>query len=386
MGVSNGNYLPVQLEFCSVFIMQVSLTDPNRRRFLSTGFLASTATLLPSLTRADHHEKKLGYALVGLGGLSTNQIAPALQITKHCRLAGVVTGTPAKEKVWAEKYGIPEKNIYNYQNYDEIADNPDIDVIYVVLPNSMHAEYTIRAAKAGKHVLCEKPMANSVKDCEEMIAACREAKRKLAIGYRCHFEPHNLECMRLAKEKTFGDLKMIDAGFGFKIGNPDQWRLKHDLAGGGALMDVGIYALQACRYLTGEEPNMISATETKTDPVKFKEVDETIVWSMTFPSGVIAHCSTTYNFRGVNRYKALASDGWFGLEPAYSYGGIKGATSKGEIKFDQIDQFAAEMDDFALCIKEDRESRVAGEEGLRDLRAIEAIYESIETGKHVRLS
>ena len=150
-------------------------------------------------------------------------------------------------------------------------------------------------------------------------------------------------------------------------------------------MDVGVYALQACRYLTGEEPSIISAMETKTDPVKFKEVDETIVWSMTFPSGVVANCNTTYNFNGINRFKAFSSEGWFGLEPAYSYGGIKGESSEGPIKFDSIDQFAAEMDDFSRCIMEDRPSRVPGEEGLKDLRVVEAIYKSIRTGTPVKL-
>ena len=250
----------------------------------------------------------------------------------------------------------------------------------------MHKDYTIRAAKAGKHVLCEKPMANSAADCEAMIAACQEANRKLAIGYRCQFEPHHQEIMRLSREKAFGDMRMIEAGFGFKIGDPNQWRLKADLAGGGALMDVGIYALQACRYLAGEEPSIISAIETKTDPVKFAEVDETIVWTMTFPSGVIANCSTTYNFNGINRCKAVCSGGWFGLDPAYGYGGITGATSKGELKFESGDQFAAEMDDFAKCILENKVSRVSGEEGLKDLIAVEAIYKSIRTGTPVRLS
>jgi predicted dehydrogenase len=357
------------------------LTQPSRRQFLTTVAGAASA---PSIIAADTtSDKKLGYALVGLGSLSTNQIAPALLTTKYSRLAGIVTGTPAKEKTWADNYGIPEKNIYNYETFDQIADNPDIDIVYVVLPNSMHHDYTVRAAKAGKHVLCEKPMATSVAEAEAMIDACQKAKRKLAIGYRCQFEPYNLECKRLAREKEFGDLRMIDAGFGFRSGNPNQWRLRHALAGGGALMDVGIYALQACRYLTGEEPVRISATESKTDPVKFKEVDETILWNMTFASGVVATCSTTYKFSGVNRFHAFADKGWFGLDPAYSYRGIKGKTSRGDLKFEDIDQFAAEMDDFSQCILEDKESRVPGEEGLKDMIAIEAIYKSIRTGTEV---
>ena len=329
--------------------------------------------------------KKLGFALVGLGSLSTNQIAPALQKTKLCRLAAVVTGTPAKEKIWADKYKIPQRNIYNYENFDQIIGNPDVDVVYVVLPNAMHGEFTIRAAKAGKHVLCEKPMEVSPEKCQAMIDACKAAKVQLAIGYRCQFTPHHLEIIQMAREKSFGQVKLIEASFGFRIGDPNQWRLKHSLAGGGALMDVGIYALQAARYVSGEEPVEISATETKTDPVKFKEVDESIAWSMRFPSGAMANCATTYLVNGMNRVWAGAESGWFQLDPAYSYGGLKGRTSKGEIELPQIDHFAAEMDDFAECILNGKQSKVSGEEGLRDVKIMSAIYQSIREGKAVKL-
>ncbi|MCS1411560.1 MAG: Glucose--fructose oxidoreductase [Verrucomicrobia subdivision 3 bacterium] len=370
-------------------------SSTNRRQFLqktTTGITAvaaiAQAPFFINRAAADHHnESRLGFALVGLGGLATNQLAPAFAKTKHCRLSGVVSGTPAKIERWQKQYHLPAKNCYAYDTYDQIADNPDIDVIYIVLPNSMHAEYTIRAAQLGKHVLCEKPMANSAADCEAMIAACEQADRKLAIGYRCQFEPHHHQCIRFAQEETFGSIKMIEAGFGFKIGNPNQWRLKKSYAGGGALMDVGIYAIQACRYLAGEEPIEISATETKTDPVKFSEVDESITWSMKFKNGLNAYCSTTYAFNGINRFTAYGNQGWFGLNPAYAYNGITGTTSKHDaISFPAIDQFAAEMDDFALCIKNNRRSRVSGEEGLRDLWAIEAIYDSIQNGNTIHLS
>ena len=182
--------------------------------------------------------------------------------------------------------------------------------------------------------------------------------------------------------------KLIEAGFGFRIGDPNQWRLKHALAGGGALMDVGIYALQATRYISGEEPILLSAMETRTDPVKFKEVDETIVWQLKFPSGVIAYCSTTYLVNGINRFTAYCEKGWFGLDPAYSYSGIKGRRGDGkEISFEQIDPFAAEMDNFAQCILNNTPSKVSGEEGLRDIRILTAIYESIrQGGKVVKLA
>jgi predicted dehydrogenase len=317
-----------------------------------------------------------------LGGLSTNQIAPALAKTKNCRLAGIVTGHPAKAEKWKAQYNIPDKNIYNYDNMEKMADNPDIDVVYVVTPNGLHAEHTIKAAKAGKHVLSEKPMEVSVEKCQAMIDACKAANRLLAVGYRSRFDPLTQECIKLAREKTFGETKIIEAGFGFRIGDPNQWRLKRDLAGGGALMDVGVYALQATRYLSGEEPTMVTALETKTDPVKFAEVDESITWQLKFPSGIIANCSTTYIVGGIDFYTVYAERGNFGLNPAYNYEGNRAWRSDGgAIESPPVDQFAAEMDDFAQCILENKPSIVSGEEGLRDIRITTAIYESIRTGK-----
>jgi len=369
--------------------------DPTRREFLrtatATGIAATLPVFTPKLFAADPSPKKtIGFALVGLGRLSTDQLAPALQKTKVAKLAAVVTGTPEKEKLWAEKYGLAKSHVYNYETFHRIADDPDVDVIYVVLPNGMHREYVERAAKAGKHVFCEKPMANSSADCRAMIDACKQANRKLGIGYRCQFEPHHQECIRIAKEKLLDDLRFIEAGFGFPIedfpkDDPKHWRLEKKLAGGGAMMDVGIYALNACRYLTGEEPVAVTAQEVKTNPEKFAEVDETIVWTMTFPSGVAASCSTSYVYAGVNKYVVYTGKGVFGLDPAFSYGGLAGFANDRPIRRPDVDQFAAEIDDFALCVKEDRPTRVPGEEGLRDLLAIEAIYESIRTGKAVKV-
>jgi predicted dehydrogenase len=359
-------------------------TTLTRRDFIRTTTLAAAAVPLASF--AAEPERKIGFALAGLGSLSTNQIAPALQKTKYCRLAGIITGTPAKAAQWKAKYGIPDKNIYNYDNMAEMANNPDIDVVYVVTPNSLHADHTIKAAKAGKHVLTEKPMEVSVEKCQQMIDAVKKAGRQLAVGYRCHFDPYHLECMRLAREKVFGDLKMIEAEFGFRIGSPTQWRLNRELAGGGPLMDVGIYSLQATRYLTGEEPTLVSAVTSTTDPVKFKEVEESITWQMKFPSGVIAHCGSTYNFPGLNRFSVYAEQGTFGLNPAYNYTGIKGWRSDNQpIEFAPMDQFAAEMDDFAQCILNNKPTRVPGEEGLRDVKLLMAIYEAARTGQTVKL-
>ncbi len=369
----------------------MKMKSHTRREFIKTTALAaasmSFAGSLASQVRAAGPDRKIGFALAGLGNLSTHQLAPALQKTKYCRLTGIVTGHPAKAELWKAQYQIPDKNIYNYDNMEKMADNPDIDVVYVVTPNALHAEHSIKAAKAGKHVLCEKPMEVSVEKCQQMIDACKQAGRQLAIGYRLHFEPNNLECVRLAREKVFGDVKIIEAGFGFAIGDPTQWRLNRALAGGGALMDLGIYALQATRYLTGEEPAQVSAVTAVTDPVKFREVEESIIWQAKFPGGTITHCSATYGAQGMADFTASAERGWFKLDPAFHYGGIKGVRSdKQEIHFPTIDQFAAEMDDFAQCILNNQPTKVPGEEGLRDVKIMMAIYEAARTGKTVSLA
>lgn len=354
----------------------------SRRNFINKSILGATAMSSLSsfnILSNEYYQRKdkLGIALVGLGSLSTNQIAPALLKTQKCYLAGIVTGTPKKEGIWADKYGIKKKNIYNYQNFDEIAKNKEIDIIYIVLPNGMHAEYTIRAANAGKHVLCEKPMSNTVQEAEEMIAACSSNGVKLAVGYRLHFEPHNKEIMRIGQESVFGKVKLVENSFGFRIGDPTQWRLNKELAGGGALMDVGIYALQAALYALGEIPVSVTAQEVKTDPIKFKEVDETVYFQMKFPSGAIANCGTSYN-ANIQHLNGYCENGWFQLSPAYVYSGIKGSTNKGQINFEQVDHFEKEMDDFSSCIMNDKQSIVPGDMGLRDMKIIDAIYKSID--------
>ena len=341
---------------------------------------------ITSVAAAADPDRKLGFALCGLGGLSTGQLAPALQTTQHCRLAGIITGTPAKAAAWKTKYKIPDKNIYNYQTMVRMGDNPDIDVVYVVTPNALHAEMTVKAAQAGKHVLSEKPMEVSVEKCQQMIEACRAAKRMLAIGYRNRFEPNTLECIRLARQRVFGPVQTIDAAFGFSIGDPNQWRLKRALSGGGALMDVGIYALQTARYISAEEPVEVSATETKTDPVKFKEVDERMDFQLKFPGGITATCHTSFNTPGMNSYVVQAEKGWFRLVPAYGYTGVQGRRSDGQaINMPAVDQFAAEMDNFAQCIKNNSQSIVPGEEGLRDVKIMMAIYEAAKTRLPVML-
>ena len=359
----------------------------DRRTFSKTVALGGAASLfnLPLWARRTNQNKKLGYALVGLGNYATNQLAPALQETENCYLAGIVTGTPSKAELWSEKYNIPDRNIYNYDNFDTIADNPDIDIIYVVLPNSMHAEFTIRAARAGKHVITEKPMSTSVEDAHAMIDACKKNGVKLGVGYRLHYEPYNLEVRRICREKEFGEIKNINAEFGFTAGNPDQWRLNKKLAGGGALMDVGIYCIQATRYCTGMEPLSVTAQEFKTDPVKFSEVDETLYWQLEFPGGISANCSTSYAVN-IHRLRVNFNRGFAELGPAFDYGPLKGHTSKGELNYANVTEQALHMDDFARSVANDSAIRVPGEEGLREMIIIEGIYRSIEqNGSRVQL-
>jgi predicted dehydrogenase len=372
----------------------------SRRNFLKkTGSGAAVAGLSSSVATSsfaqqlrvpDPPGKKLGWAIVGLGRLSINQILPAFAKCEGSKVVAFVTGSREKGEKLAARYGVNPKNIYNYQNYEALRDNPEVDVVYIVLPNSMHAEYTIRAAKAGKHVLTEKPMANTPKDCEEMIKACREANRKLMVAYRCRYEPYNQALIKISREGELGPINTVVSDHGFNIGDPTQWRLKKDMAGGGSLMDIGIYALQAARYTTGEEPVETQAMEytDRSDP-RFKEVEETINFQLRFPSGALAQCTSSYGYAGQNRIRVIGTKGWAELEPATSYTGLRMRVRKGnaieERDLGQRDHFALEMEHMSDCVTNNKEPLTPGEEGLRDMRIITAIYESARTGKTIKL-
>jgi len=364
--------------------MMKTQSQSSRRQFIKKTASASALAITPAIWNKNislvglKPKEKMGIALVGLGYYSGQVLAPALQETENCYLAGVVTGTPEKEKVWAEKYDIEDQNIYNYENYDSIADNDDIDIIYVVLPNAMHAEYVIRAAKAGKHVICEKPMASSAEECEAMIEACEDNQRKLSIGYRMQFEPHTQEIMRLGQEKVFGPVKMVNAGAGYRESRADHWKLDKEM-GGGAMMDMGVYALQAARYVTGEEPVAVTAQSFTTRPEIFTEVDETTMFQLEFPSGALANLHTSFGM-SMNYLNVTADKGWFKLDPFSAYRGIAGESKEGPINFPQVNQQAVQMDEQAMSVMDDKPMRVPGEEGLRDMRVVEAIYKAIDSG------
>lgn len=359
----------------------------NRRKFIlqSAAGITALAFSSPMLAGIVPQKKtKLGVALVGLGYYSTDLLAPALQLTQNCYLAGIVTGSPAKAEKWKQEFGIPDKNIYNYQNFDQLANNPEIDVVYIVLPPSMHAEYSIRAANAGKHVWCEKPMAMTVKECQSMIDAATRNKVKLSIGYRLHHEPNTQQIIQYRKDLAYGKVIKVEAAAGYFDGRTDHWKQKKSL-GGGAMYDMGVYPLNAVRYSTGLEPIAVTATASTTRPEIYKEVEETMAFNLEFPGGATAICETSFG-KGMNNLLVTCDKGWYKLAPFQAYSGINGLTSNG-IKLDATipNQQAKQMDDDALAIINNTAGMVPGEEGLKDIRVVEAIYKSVAEKRRVEI-
>ena len=353
----------------------------TRRDFSRLGVLSIAAHLAPMSLGAQTNQKKLGYAVIGLGRIA-GHFMPGTRSTVNSEITALVSGHRDKAERIAAQYNVPTSSIYNYENFDQIAHNPSVDAVYVALPNSMHAEYTIRAAKAGKHVLCEKPMATSVADCETMIAACKAANVKLMIAYRCHYEPTNLRAIKLIRDGAFGQVQAIQSAFGFNI-SPGEWRLSKKLAGGGPLYDVGIYSLNACRYLTGEEPDHIAAYASVIDhDGRFNEVEENVAWTMQFPSGIVASCTTTYGANMDGYFRVYGSKGWLQVDKAFVYEGLHLHAEYAGKQLDEPNpardpsQFQAEAEHFSHCIQNGLEPQSPGEEGLRDMRYITEIYHS----------
>jgi len=340
-------------------------------------------------------DSRIGYAVVGLGHLALEEVLPALSSCEKSKLTALVSGSPEKMKKVAAQYGIKPESCYSYETYDQLKSNQEVDVIYIILPNALHKEYVIRGAKAGKHILCEKPMAISSKECEEMIAACNAAKVKLMVAYRIQYQPHNRKLRELLQNKTFGAPKLIEASNSQSSANPAHWRHKKALAGGGALPDIGLYCLNTNRFILGEEPTEVFAYQYSTpgNPL-FTEVEELMSWQMRFPSGVIASCATDYNVHESRRYRVLCEKGWLNMDKAYAYKCQKLSTARAEGKMErqeeiglaETNQFAAEMDHFSDCILKNKRPFTPGEEGLQDHILMEAIYESARTGKPVKLT
>lgn len=339
-------------------------------------------------------DQRIGFAIVGLGRLTIDQILPAFGSSKLCKPVALVSGDPVKARKIAAQYGIKNSSLYSYADFDRLAQNPAVKVLYIVLPNSMHMEYTVRGAKAGKHILCEKPMAVSTAECEKMIAACKAANVKLMIAYRQQYEPLNRAIVKAREGGKFGALRSFIATNSQNQGDPAQWRLKRALAGGGCLPDVGLYCLNAARFWSGEEPSEVfGQTFQPTADPRFREVEASCNFTLRFPSGLLASCNTSYAAHNSQWARLEGADSWAELSPAFAYKGLKlrenklleGHNTILEPNIESMDQFAAEMDHMALCVTRNQQPHTPGEEGLQDQRLMEAIYQSARTGRAIKV-
>ncbi|MDA0313816.1 MAG: Gfo/Idh/MocA family oxidoreductase [Bacteroidetes bacterium] len=362
----------------------------TRRHFLQKASLTTLALSLPfsdSIAKAlgQQEPKVLRVALMGLGSYAS-RVAEAMKDCSRAKLVGVISGTPSKIEQWKQKHGLSAQNCYSYENVDQIKSNKDIDAVYVITPNGLHKEHTLTLAKAGKHVICEKPMATTAQEGQEMIAACKAAGVQLLIGYRMHFEANTLDIVKKQRAGEFGKTLFFQGLSGFVIGNPSQWRLNKLLSGGGAMMDIGIYSINGARYLLGEEPIWVTAQETKTDPVKFGEgIDETITFQMGFPSGATASCLSTYSLNYLDKFFLSGTKGFAEMQPSTGYGPIKAWTHVGPLQHSHVTHQTTQMDKMAALILDGKLPLIPvdGEEGLKDMRIVDAIYQAVKTGEKV---
>ena len=356
----------------------------TRRTFIKNSGLIAAASFFPFHSSFGNNEnKKLGVALVGLGYYSTDLLAPALQLTENCELRGIVTGSPEKIPVWQKKYNIKDSNVYNYQNMDAIANNDDIDVIYIVLPTGLHAEYAIKAANTGKHVWCEKPMARTAKECQSIMDACRKNKVKLSIGYRMQHETNTQLISKWAHSKPYGAIEKVISQAGYNGGTITPWKLVKEM-GGGAIYDMGVYTINAARYSTGLEPIAVTAERSTRRPEIFTEVDETTTYTLEFPQGIIVNGKTSFG-ENLNNLDVTCAEGSYYLRPMQAYSGVSGRTSDGKILEPmKKNQQAKQMDDDAMAIMNNKNVLVPGLEGLKDITIVEAINESaLANGKRI---
>lgn len=375
------------------------MNNSTRRDFLKAtgqGVLAAGAVSLAAgaLARAQDaaggsSQKKTGWAIVGLGRLALDQVMPAFANCKLARPTALVSGHGDKASDVAQKYGIDAKHLYNYENFDKLKDDADVDVVYIILPDGMHADFTIRAHRAGKHVLCEKPMCMSVDEAQKMIAAASEAKKKLMVAYRLRCDPFNQKAIELSRQKAYGAIRYFEA-VNYQNQQAPNYRLQKALATG-PLGDVGVYCLNAARYITGEEPIEANGMSYQpADDPRFKEVPARVAFQLRFPSGAMASCGCGFDGAGARRYRAVGADGWLEMENAFGYAGQQLRVRRGrdtqELRLTPVNHFAAEMDHFADCILNDKPPITPGEEGLKDMKVIAAIQESAASGKTVKVA
>lgn len=356
----------------------------NRRQFTKASALAWAATRFPSSAFAAP-PKPIGFAAVGLGSIS-DIFMRACANSSSAKITALVTGHPKEKGLkYASMYGIPTDSIYTYEEYERLGENKAVDAVYIGLPNSMHCDYTVRAARLGKHVLCEKPMAVSSAECRTMIAACRQANVKLMIAYRIQYDPTWLQAMKIIDDGGIGSFQSFQGGF-FNQQRAGAWRLSRQLGGGGSVLDLGIYPLNAIRHITQEEPSAYTAmVSTRDKSGRFAQVEESVEWTMKMPSGILASCGCSYGQTGPSFFVMNGDKGYLQFEPAFNYDGLRlrGRVDGKEIEIDGTGkapfQFTLEADHFADCIRNDKQPESPGEEGLKDLLAIEAIYRAAGT-------
>lgn len=349
---------------------------------------------LPASPPRPKRPDSVGFAIVGLGNYALRQMMPRFAQAERAHVAAIVSGNPDKLRLVGDAYGVPPDARYSYQTFADIASDDRVDAVYIVLPNGLHEDWTVRAFAAGKHVLCEKPMALSSAECERMIAAGRHANRKLMIAYRVHFEPYNLKAMELMAQDAVGQLRLLrtEQSYRMRPTSPSRnWRVNRALAGGSPLEDLGIYGLQAALYLTREMPESISATTFRPagDP-RFSEIFAHVSSQWRFPSGAVAQLATSYDSFGTNFIDARGTTGALIMDPATNYSDLEmtlvGAERREFSPGDPTVQFARQLDHLADAIRDGTPIRTPGEMGLRDLRLIEAIYASAAAGRTVKLN
>jgi predicted dehydrogenase len=314
-------------------------------------------------------------------------VLPAFAGAKYARLAALVSGHPEKAQQVAQVYGLDPKNIYGYDSYETLRDNPDVDIVYIILPNTMHAEYTIRGFKAGKHVLCEKPMAPTVDECNRMIEAGKQAGKKLMIAYRLRYEPHHQKAIEMCRKKELGILRTFEASH-VQVTNAPNIRLSAKLAGG-PLGDIGIYCINAARYIVGEEPVEVTGMAHQPDETNFREVPAGYAFTMRFPSGVLAHCDCHFGAAKSARFRVHCAEGWIDMDPAFPYQGLEMRVNRKEgtmkMQIEEVNQFTSEMDAFSVAVMNDKAPETPGEEGLADIKVIKAIEEAARSGRTVKV-
>jgi predicted dehydrogenase len=341
----------------------------------------------PAKRASSTGKPKIRYAVVGLGYIAQVAVLPTFAKAKNSKLVALVSGDPTKLKKLSKKYEVPLT--YSYDEYDDCLKSGEVDAVYIALPNSMHRDYTVAACRAGIHVLCEKPMAVTESECEDMIRAASENDVKLMIAYRLHFEEANLKAVELAQSGKLGDLRVFNSVFTMQVKKGDI-RLKKDL-GGGTLYDIGIYCINAARYIFQAEPLEVTAFSANNGEERFEEVDEMTSAILRFPDERLAAFTSSFGAADISAYQVVGTEGHLRVDPAYEFAEalkhhltIKGKTR--ERTFPKRDQFAPELLYFSDCILTGKTPEPSGKEGLADVRIIRALYQSASTGEPIKLA